>query len=403
MTGMMELVSIRVTDSATAMPHRAMRRLASWELERLLIWLAPHGSVLAPAQGVLGSTDGDRGRQGTVSGNVEHQSDTAHVGHHVGTAVTEEGQGNACDGHDADTHTYVLKDVEQEHGHHPDDDQSTELVIGVEGQTDHVQDDEQVNPDEADASHKTEGFPDGGKNEVGPVGRHIVELAHGPVHKGAYAEHAAGTDGHLGLGLLVGGGGGIGGRVKEGQDALQTVGIRTGEVRIGNDDANQNSGSKGKAHIDFPVDPGEPHHDRHHEDNHQKASHFAGAHDDDAGEGDDEHHVPDVLKGTERRVFLGQNLGQNQDHGDFGKLRGLNRESPQCIQPGFHACGAVEDPHGGQHQGGGHKEALGIALQPLVGHIDQNRQYDGGDEHIQTLPHGIGGFHNMVQGGQVRA
>ena len=83
-----------------------------------------------------------------------------------------------------------------------------------------------------------------------------------------------------------------------------------------------------------------------------------------------------------------QRFGQNQDHGQLGKFRGLNGESPKGIQPGFHAGRSVEDPHDEKKRIGCKIQSVCKTLEPVVGDVDHDGHDDRGNDHEKALAHG---------------
>ena len=68
-----------------------------------------------------------------VGVNVEQQTNEYHVCDEGGAAVAHERQRQARDGHDADGHADVDKNVEEENGRQTDSDQAGEAVFGLYG------------------------------------------------------------------------------------------------------------------------------------------------------------------------------------------------------------------------------------------------------------------------------
>ena len=98
----------------------------------------------------LGRIDGDR--NGTVSGNIQHQADAAHVRHHIGTSIRKEGQGDTGDGHKTEGHGDVFQDMEKEHAHDAADDEAAELIAGIPGEIEHAQKDQNIAHKHGDAA-----------------------------------------------------------------------------------------------------------------------------------------------------------------------------------------------------------------------------------------------------------
>ena len=79
--------------------------------------------------------------QGTVPCGVKHQSHTAHIGHHVGSAIRKEGKRDACDRHQAKRHGDILQNMEEQHAHNADDDEPSEFISCEPGKVEHPEKD----------------------------------------------------------------------------------------------------------------------------------------------------------------------------------------------------------------------------------------------------------------------
>ena len=61
---------------------------------------------------------------------------------------------------------------------HADDDEHTLPIVGVAREVEHPQNNRQIPQHDDAAADKAERFPDGGENEVRPVGGDVVQLTH---------------------------------------------------------------------------------------------------------------------------------------------------------------------------------------------------------------------------------
>ncbi len=91
-----------------------------------------------------------------------------------GTPITHKGQGNADHGREADGHTNIDRDMEEEYRGHaigigPAED--TSLPFG-DGDDPHEQD--HIDTQEYNTAHKTKSLPDRAENKVRPLLRHKI-------------------------------------------------------------------------------------------------------------------------------------------------------------------------------------------------------------------------------------
>ena len=109
-------------------------------------------------------------------GYVEHQAHAGHIHYQVGSTVADERKRDSRDGHDADAHADVFIHVENQHGHHADDDELTEFIVGVKCQNQHAVDDERIERQKHQRAEKPQRFADNRENKVGVIFGHIVEV-----------------------------------------------------------------------------------------------------------------------------------------------------------------------------------------------------------------------------------
>ena len=81
-----------------------------------------------------------------------------------------------------------------------------------------------------------------------------------------------------------------------------------------------------------------------------------------------------------RKVF-----GQNKDQRQFHKLGRLDCVSPQCIQPGFHAGGTVEDCCDRKQNKGCPVKHFSAPAEQFVGKCHNDTDYQGSQKDKQAL------------------
>ncbi len=100
-------------------------------------------------------------------GNIDDQAKCSHVGQNGGSPIAEEGEGDACDGHDAHGHCNIFKDLKGEHADDSHDYKSAKQVLTGSGHLCHGVDEPGIDGNDGSPAQKSQFFYNNGIDKVG--------------------------------------------------------------------------------------------------------------------------------------------------------------------------------------------------------------------------------------------
>ena len=129
-------------------------------------------------------------------------ADADHHGQHGGTAMANEGKGDAGDRSEADDHQQIDHDVEEDGAGQARRNELPIAGLALHRDPQAPAHQEDIEPQYEEPADNAPLFGHGGKDEIGVAFGQIVEMALGAVAK-PFAEYPARPDGDLGLGDMV--------------------------------------------------------------------------------------------------------------------------------------------------------------------------------------------------------
>ena len=131
-----------------------------------------------------------------------HHAHEEHGDEEEGAAVGDEGDGDADDGEDIEVHADILEGVGEEHGDDANGEKASELVAGVVGDKDSLEEEEEHGGEHQQGTAEAEFLGDDSEDEVvdGFVGEEgaVDGAAFGGLDgEGAFAFEAGGADGEF--------------------------------------------------------------------------------------------------------------------------------------------------------------------------------------------------------------
>ena len=325
-------------------------------------------------------------RSGVGAGDEAQHTEN---GNHGGRTIADQGQGQADNGHNADTHTHVDQDLEHQGGGRTEADQTAHIVGALSAHIDAPGDDGQLQHHNQNTAEEAHFLADGGEDVVRVLGEQVAALGTVAVEQALACQTAAGKGLQIDLGVVAGTGAlGIEAGVNEDQDSLSLIlaqelpqnGQHGGNTADGQGKPPQaDTAGKGHADEDEHEDQGNAHVGRKHQIQAHQQSQV-------------EHHVHDRGDAGDPVLVGRHDRSHDQDIGDFTNFRRLYVEGQQGeVQPAS-VTGVVVGAEGDQQKQ--HENIEGHHQVPVfLEKFHVHRGEDGVDHHAdedgQQLDHDV--------------